>query len=210
MHKRTMQCRILLLATLLIGVGANAQTLSAADKEKAIKYLESTKQGVTDATKGLTPEQWNFKAGPDRWSIAQCVEHIAAAEDLLFGMINGQVMKAPARTKPEDVAVLDQFVLTAIPDRSHKAQAPEPLKPTNRFGSPDAALKRFDDSRAQTIAFLEKTRDLRAHATDSPLGKQLDGYEWILFIAAHSDRHTKQILEVKADPNFPKGTAAGF
>jgi hypothetical protein len=25
--------------------------------------LESTKQGVTDATKGLTPEQWNFKAG---------------------------------------------------------------------------------------------------------------------------------------------------
>jgi hypothetical protein len=26
----------------------------------------------------------------------------------------------------------------------------------------------------------------------------------MLFIAAHSDRHTKQILEVKADPNFPK------
>jgi hypothetical protein len=32
----------------------------------------------------------------------------------------------------------------------------------------------------------------------------LDGYEWLLFIGAHSERHTKQILEVKADPNFPK------
>jgi hypothetical protein len=63
MNKRTMQCRILLLATLLIGVGVQAQTLSAADKERALRYLESTKQGVTDATKGLTPEQWNFKAG---------------------------------------------------------------------------------------------------------------------------------------------------
>ena len=122
MNKRTLQCRILLLATLLIGVGVQAQTLSAAEKEKALKYLESTKQGVADATKGLTPEQWNFKAGPDRWSIAQCAEHIAAAEDLLFGMIANQVMKAPARTKPEDLVVLDEMVITRVPDRSHKAQ----------------------------------------------------------------------------------------
>ena len=28
--------------------------------------------------------------------------------------------------------------------------------------------------------------------------------EWILFIGAHSDRHTKQILEVEANPGFPK------
>jgi hypothetical protein len=35
------------------------------------------------------------------------------------------------------------------------------------------------------------------------MGQKLDGYEWILFIAAHSDRHTKQIKEVEADPNFP-------
>jgi len=39
---------------------------------------------------------------------------------------------------------------------------------------------------------------------DSPLGKQLDAYQWVLFIAAHSERHTKQIDEVKADPHFPK------
>jgi hypothetical protein len=51
---------------------------------------------------------------------------------------------------------------------------------------------------------LTKTPNLRDHAVDSPLNKKLDGYEWILFIAAHSERHTKQILEVKADPNFPK------
>jgi len=74
----------------------------------------------------------------------------------------------------------------------------------NRFGSPDEALKHFVESRAQTEDFLKKTPDLRAHAIDSPLGKQLDAYEWVLFIAAHSERHTKQINEVKADPNFPK------
>ena len=33
---------------------------------------------------------------------------------------------------------------------------------------------------------------------------KLDCYEWILFLTAHSERHLKQILEVKADPGFPK------
>jgi len=51
---------------------------------------------------------------------------------------------------------------------------------------------------------MRSTPDLREHATDSPLQVKLDGYEWLLFIGAHSSRHTKQILEVKADPNFPK------
>jgi len=187
-----------------VAVAAAAQTLSQEDRDSALKYLESTEQGVLDATKGLTAEQWNFKQAPDRWSVAEVAEHIAAAEDLLFGMITTQVMKAPARPAGEDVKAVDQMVLTRVPDRSHKAQAPEPLKPTNRFGSPEAALKHFQESRQKTIDFLQKTDDLRAHASDSPLGKKLDGYEWLLFIAAHSERHTKQIAEVKADPKFPK------
>ena len=187
-----------------VAVAAAAQTLNQEDRDSALKYLESTEQGVLDATKGLTAEQWNFKQAPDRWSVAEVAEHIAAAEDLLFGMITTQVMKAPARPAGEDVKAVDQMVLTGVPDRSHKAQAPEPLKPTNRFGSPEAALKHFQESRQKTIDFLQKTDDLRAHASDSPLGKKLDGYEWLLFIAAHSERHTKQIAEVKADPKFPK------
>jgi hypothetical protein len=33
---------------------------------------------------------------------------------------------------------------------------------------------------------------------------ELDAYQWMLFMAAHSKRHLAQIEEVKADPNFPK------
>ena len=113
-------------------------------------------------------------------------------------------MKAPARTDTEDLKALDEWVLQKIPDRTHKAQAPEPLRPDNRFGSPQGSLKHFKESRSHTIGFVKQTKDLRQHAVDSPLGKKLDGYEWVLFLAAHSERHTKQINEVKADPNFPK------
>ncbi len=76
--------------------------------------------------------------------------------------------------------------------------------PSKRFGSPEGSLKHFLEARTTTEDFLKKTPALREHAVDSPLGKKLDAYEWILFISAHSERHTKQILEVKADPNFPK------
>jgi hypothetical protein len=189
---------------LYLSVAACAQSLTQADRDRAMKYLESTKQGVLDAPAGLSDAQWNFKSGPDRWSVAEVTEHIAAAEGYLGGMIKEKVMTAPPRPEGEDVKAIDEGVLTMIPDRSHKAQAPEPLKPTNRFGSPQGSLKAFTEGRAQTEDFLRTHDDLRAHAIDSPIGKKLDGYEWVLFIAAHSERHTKQILEVKADTNFPK------
>ena len=204
MHNRVKLCVVLALVTVCLGIAAQAQTLTQADRDKAMTYLESTRQGVVDATKGLSPAQWNFKAAPDRWSVAEVTEHIAAAEDYIRGMVVEKVMTAPARPAGEDVAAIDAMVVQAIPDRSQKKQAPEPLKPTNRFGSPDGSLKHFFEARATTEDFLTKTTDLREHAADSPLGKKLDGYEWVLFIAAHSERHTKQILEVKADPNFPK------
>jgi len=187
----------------LVATAARAQETTQADKDKALAYLETTKKGVLNATKGLSEAQWNFKAAPDKWSVAQCTEHIAAAEDFIRGMIVEKVMKAPA-APDRDIAKLDAGIMAMIPDRSTKAQAPEPLVPTNRFGSPEGSLKHFVESRGTTEDFLKKTPDLRAHAVDSPLGSTLDAYEWVLFIAAHSERHTKQIEEVKADANFPK------
>jgi DinB superfamily len=193
---------LMALATLLTGA-ARAQELTPADQERAKQYLETTRKSIVEATKGLSKAQWEFKAAPDRWSVAETMEHIAAAEDFIRGMIVENAMKAPAEPG-RDLKKNDDAVVARIPDRSHKAQAPEPLKPTNRFGSGEESLKHFLDSRAKTEVFLDSTPDLRQHVSDSPLGMKLDAYEWILFLTAHSERHLKQIQEVKADPNFPK------
>ena len=181
---------------------AQAQDASPADKEKALALLESSKKGVLAATKGLSEAQWNFKPAPDRWSIAECMEHIAAAEDFIRGNITENVMKAPA-VPDRDIAKIDTGILTGVADRTNKVQAPEPLKPTNRFGSPQASIKHFVESRATTEAFLKNTADLRGHAVDSPIGGKWDAYEFILLIGAHSERHTKQIEEVKASRGYP-------
>jgi hypothetical protein len=195
---------VLIALLMMAGAAApSAQEVTQAEKDKALQYLETTKKNVLEATKGLSEAQWNFKPAPDRWSVAQVVEHIAAAEDFLLTLDKEKVMTAAAGEPGRDVKKTDDAVLAMVPDRTNKAQAPEPLVPTNRFGSSDGSVKHFVESRATTENFLRTTTGLRDHVMDSPLGK-LDGYEFVLFIAAHSERHTKQINEVKADPNFPK------
>jgi len=203
MRKKSLTGMLVALLLLLGALTARAQEVTPAEKDRALQYLESTRKNVLEATKGLSEAQWNFKPAPDRWSVAQVMEHIAAAEDFIRGMVKEKLMVAPAGEAGRDIKKTDESVLAMVPDRSHKAQAPEPLVPGNRFGSPEGSLKHFLETRAETEEFLKSTGGLRDHVMDSPLGK-LDGYEFVLFIAAHSERHTKQINEVKADPSFPK------
>jgi hypothetical protein len=181
-----------------------AAALTPEELQRASDHLEKTSAAFLSSTAGLSDAQLNFKSAPTRWSVAQVAEHIASTEDFLMATIKDKVMKAPPRTEPANLREIDDFVLQAISDRTNKAQAPEPLIPTNRFGSIEASRNQFKESRARTLAFLKQTEDLRDHAIDSPLGKKLDAYQWLLFISAHCERHTKQINEVKADTNFPK------
>jgi hypothetical protein len=196
---------ILIVVLVVTGTAASSgQEITQADMEHGLQYLESTKKLVLDATQGLSEAQWNFKSAPDRWSVAQVMEHIAASEDFIrVGLVQEKVMTSPAGETGRDVKRIDAAVEAMIPDRSHKAQAPDPLVPNNRFGSPEGSIKHFLESRATTEEYLKTTPGLRDHVMDGPVGK-MDAYEFILFIAAHCERHVKQINEVKADPNFPK------
>ncbi|MFY9553618.1 MAG: DinB family protein [Blastocatellia bacterium] len=200
--KRKLLATISLALAVMIS-GVDAQTLSQADLDRGLQYLETTRKNIVDATSGLSAEQWNFKPSPFRWSVAQVMEHIAISEDLLREIAENQVKQAPP-APDRDLKKTDDAVLSMVPDRSRKFQAPEQLRPTNQFGSPEGSLKHFLESRAKTVQLLKNTPDLRAHASESGVFGKVDVYQRILFIGAHCERHTKQLLEVKADPKFPK------
>jgi hypothetical protein len=180
-------------------------TLSAAEREAALKSLQETRDAFPKSIAGLSEKQWRFKPAPDRWSVAEVSEHIAISESTIFGMVQ-KVMASPATPeKRAEVAGKDEAILTKVPDRSHKAQAPEFLKPTNRWTTESELIKAFEFNRKATMDYVRTTNDdLRDHFGPHPLLGTLDAYQWILLISAHSERHTKQIEEVKADPNFPK------
>src|ERR1700740_2989745 len=130
MRKKTLAGALAAVFLGTMAVAASAQEVTQAEKERALQYLESTKKNVLEATKGLSEEQWNFKPSPDRWSVAQVMEHIAAAEDFIrVNFVQEKVMTWPAGDPGRDVKKIDAAVEAMIPDRSHKAQAPEPLVP---------------------------------------------------------------------------------
>jgi len=202
-----MKCIFLAIALLL--AADTSQTLSQEERDRAVAELEGSKKAFLDATKGLSPAQWNFKPAPERWSVAECSEHIALAEGFIFGLVSEKIMKAPANPEKRDAAKgKDELIVKILQDRSHKATAPEPIDPAKHASMTlQESIKLFQDSRAHTIEYVKATQeDLRDHLFDHPVPAigTLDGYQWILLISGHTRRHTAQILEVKADPNFPK------
>src|SRR5436189_3473538 len=168
---RTKSLAGVLIALLLMAgaTAASAQEVTQAEKDKALQYLETTKKNVLEATKGLSEAQWNFKPAADRWSVAQVMEHIAAAEDFLRTLAKEKVMSAPAGEPGRDVKKTDEAVLAMIPDRTNKVQAPEPLVPTNRFGSPEGSMKHFVESSEVTEDYLKTHARLREHVAYSQL-----------------------------------------
>jgi hypothetical protein len=98
----------------------------------------------------------------------------------------------------------DEALLAALLDRTSKFQAPEILKPTNRWATRDALVKDFTAARDVTVNYVKTTSDdLHGHAAPHPAFKTLDGYQWLVLLSGHSARHTAQIAEVKTTPGYP-------
>jgi len=198
--------KIILLAITMLLSPMLDQSLSPAEREHAVTELGSSRQAFLDATSGLSEAQWNFKPAPDRWSIAECAEHIGVTEAFVLKLITEQALKGPAEPeKRTEVQGKDSSIMVAAADRSVKFKAPEVIQPTRRWTTSGEITKNVLENRARTIEFINTTQeDLRDHFMDHPVFKTLDTYQWILLTSAHMRRHTAQILEVKADPNFPK------
>jgi hypothetical protein len=196
---------IILAVVSLFGFKLVDKTITKQERDFAIQYMEQTRDAILQDVKGLTPEQLNFKADSTRWSVAQCVEHIALAENgIMMGIQMG--LQSPADpSKRDSIKLTDQQVMNFLTDRSRKFQAPEMLKPDGKFGSYQAALDSFIVRRNRNIQYVTTTQDdLRDHYFIIPGIAYLDDYQGILFLTAHSKRHTLQLEEVKANPAFPK------
>lgn len=197
------QLTVALALTLTVTAPAAAQMTAQPDREKAAAYLEETRAKFLKSIDGLTEAQWKFKPSPTTWSIAEVAEHIAISEGTILGMVQTKMLTMPA-PKPEE-KIEDDKVIASLIDRTSKFQAPEMLKPVNKWATKDALVTDFNAARDKTIEFVKTTtEDLRAHAAPHPVLKTLDTHQWVLLIGGHSARHTAQIEEVKTAPGYPK------
>lgn len=197
--------QLFLLPLIVLISFSSPSTISKKERKFAREHLKDTKKDLIKTVSGLSEAQLKFKAAPDRWSVEECVKHIAAAEQLLWQTIEGG-LKAPANPeKRAEIKMTDEQLVKGIQDRTSKFKAPEPLQPQNiSFPTVADALTSFKAGRDKLINYVKETQeDLRNHVIAFPVGN-MDAYQMILLVSAHSNRHTQQIKEVMADPNFPK------
>ncbi len=188
-------------------LAAESGAMTEAERSYLVDQLEQSKQQMLTSIDGLTAAQWKFKPAPNVWSVQECAEHIILAESFLFGATQQMLKTAEVARPSTSTATQDQEIVAKIKDRSKKAQAPEPLVPSDKFATPADAAQAFTEARDKTIAYAKSTKDdLRTHVAKGPAGN-MDAYQWLLLIAAHSARHTEQIHEVEANPGYPKATA---
>ena len=179
--------------------------ITDAERKFAMKEFQRTKQRFLDDVKGLSAQQLSFKADTSRWSVAQCIEHIALAENLIWQWTQGTLSQPPTPEKAAEVKVTDEQILKRMIDRSQTFKAPEMLQPVGKFASTDAAIEAYTRRRDSTINYISTTKDdLKNHFVQHPALGTINTYQLLLLLSGHSERHTLQIEEVKANPAFPK------
>jgi hypothetical protein len=195
---------IVVLTLAFFGFGLSSLKLSDEDREKAIAHLKETKENMMSTSEGLSDEQLQYKASPESWSIAECVEHLAISENAIFEMVPGAVQETADMSRRSEVTMSDEQLLDMITSRAQKVKTSEAFEPSGKFGDFEETLEAFTDKREENIAYVENTEDdLRNHYAELPFGT-VDAYQVILFMSGHTARHTKQIEEIKEDPGFPE------
>lgn len=196
---------IFLISSLFLNSQFNSpKTLTQAERKYGVDQLTESSDKLLSVLKNLTIVQQNFKPAPDKWSIAEVLEHIAFTEVGLSQIVE-QTLKAPTDSlKRAEIKVSDVQIKKILTNRNGKAQSPEILKPTGKFNSIDEAIKYFDTQRKKNISFIETTdENLRDRFWKHPATGVIDLYQTILLVSAHCERHTAQIEEIMKDKNFP-------
>lgn len=196
---------LLLPLAFMMSFSVSDSTLTKKERRFAKDHLKETRKELIKTVDGLSAAQLSFKADSTRWSVEDCIKHIAMSETGLWKAVQDGLSQSPNPEKRAEIKMTDEQLIKAIQDRSAKFQAPEPLQPKNTpFKSPQEALASFKESRGKLINYIDMTQeDMRNHVITFPLGV-MDAYQLVLMVSAHSSRHTLQIKEVMADPNFPK------
>jgi hypothetical protein len=169
------------------------------DEQERASLLNQLDQGRADLLRtlqGVTEEMAARSPTPQRWSILQCVEHLAISEEyLLTQTLAAWAVDAPMVNEKREGAIAERG-----PDRAYPIPAPAVALPSDRYSSLDTAVKSFLAARERTIQFVRGfSGDLRAQITTHPIFGTVNCYENLLIIAVHPIRHAKQIEECKRE-----------
>jgi hypothetical protein len=146
----------------------------------------------------LSDEQLSFKAGPDKWSIVEVVEHLVIAEDGLVKELSTNIPDstlAPEAKTPEKhqivIKVMERDIEVDVPHESLEPQGHTAL---------DDLLKQWQDYREKLPVLLA---EIKPEKQDDPVfrhpyGDPLNIADTLEFFEVHFDNHMRHIDRILA------------
>ncbi len=205
---------ILALAALSGGAyaaDAPSPNLTSEEHAELIQMLDESRDRVMNLITGLSEEQWTFKQNPDRWSVAECTEHIVRSQRSLLDLAKLALSNDPdpewyERTKMKG-PMIRQVMPNLQPFGQGGATAPMEIRPTENWDRA-RAIQEFYLVQGDVVAFVETLADnapLKEHTAEHPFPvfNWLNAYDWLIYVPLHTERHSRQIEEVQADENYP-------
>lgn len=182
--------------------------MTPAERDHAIAYLAETRESLLRATRGLLRGQLSFKPIPDRWSAAECLEHIVVVERRVLERVAEALRQPVDPAKRSAYEGRDDALVAQVTNRSERAKAPEMVIPTGRWPH-ERLLPEFELARKSSAEFAATNNDdLRRHLAGHPRFGELDCYQWLLLIGSHGERHRQQIEEAVALAENPRTAGA--
>ncbi len=168
--------------------------------------------GDTNNTFGaLSATQLNWKPSEERWSVAQCLEHLIVANKGFFPTFELIIKREYQTRAMERIPVFPTLwgkliVNSQRPTSTRKYKAPKKFQPA-QSNLAETIVKDFLHQQERVLDFMKASEglDLSAVIITSPVVNfitysMMDAYR---LIVVHEQRHILQAKRVKAETSFP-------
>jgi hypothetical protein len=171
--------------------------------KELFSYMDETRAALVACARNMNPSFARIRPRDDVWSAADNLAHLALVEQFVVEMIGKSIEKARAEgvgPDQSDESFMNSLDRWRVPDPLMKVIAPARITPDNSK-SVEESLRSLELSRERLRAVLRENAeiDLGAVKRPHPLLRDLDMYQWALFVAQHEDRHRKQMERALAE-----------
>jgi DinB superfamily len=175
--------------------------MSRATLDELLRHLDDNRRVLRAAVDIVPIPDRERRPSPDRWSVAEVVEHLAIVEGRVTARLTEALEAAPPAALPAGHVLppVDRSFLDRVGDRTNRFKTGAPSEPRGAMDA-EAAWAAAASSREAFRRLLERADglDVGGIVLPHPAFGPLTFYQWAVFLSGHDARHAEQIREIAA------------